>query len=76
MVSLLQHFIQILHIDNSYWVVVSNADSQEGGYFRDTVCIYNSGSPYAISRYLKEVVCSFYKNDKVDYLGFDQSTIR
>ena len=76
MVSLLQPFIQILHINDSHWVVVSNADSKEGGYFRDTVCIYDSGSPYGISRYLKEVVCSFYKNDKVDHLRFDLMNVQ
>ena len=53
-------FVQILHVHQSHWIVVSNIDGKSGGSFSDTVCIFDSGRPLKLSHSIKKMVCSFF----------------
>lgn len=53
-------FVQLLHVAASHWVVASNIDIR-GGYYSDTVCIYDSERSLSISSSTKRIICSFVK---------------
>ena len=36
-------FVQIINVAKCHWTVASNLDVHGGGYYRDVVCIYDSG---------------------------------
>ena len=63
-------FVQILHVHQSHWIVVSNIDGKSGGSFSDTVCIFDSDRPLKLSHSIKKMVCSFFKAPS-DALHFD-----
>ena len=64
-------FVQILHISECHWAVVSNIDVHtEGGSHNDTVGVYDSARPSSISDRTKMAVCSFFKCSS-DALHFD-----
>ncbi len=49
---------------------VSNINVKSGGYFSDTVCIYDSARPQKISPAFRKLICSFFKSTS-DTLRFD-----
>lgn len=64
-------FIQILHIAQCHWAVVSNIDVKAvGGSHNDVVGIYDSGSSSKVTTEVKETICSFFKCSSDD-LYFD-----
>ena len=68
-------FIQILHINNSHWITVSNRNVKTGGLFSDSVSIYDSGRNVKISSSLIKTVCSFFKT-RSSTLCFDVMNIK
>ena len=56
-------FVQILHINGSHWITVSNSSFSCGptSSFTDCVKIYDSGSPSSISVEIQNMVCSMMK---------------
>ncbi len=52
-------YVQILHINSSHWVMVSNIDTISNRANRNRVMIFDSLMPRRISANLKQQVCSF-----------------
>ena len=64
-------FVQMLHISECHWSMVSNIDVQlPGNCHADIVGIYDSSRPHSVSLHTKKMVCSFYKC-QTDALHFD-----
>ena len=63
--------MQMLHISECHWSMVSNIDVQlPGNCHADIVGIYDSSRPHSVNLHTKKMVCSFYKC-QTDALHFD-----
>ena len=63
-------FVQVLHVAECHWVVVSNVDPKEGGCFTNSVAYYDSGWLLNIGARIRNTLCSFFKCDAAT-LRFD-----
>ena len=63
-------FIQILNVDRSHWITVSNIDIVNKSHSNDAVSVYDSGSPARVTWNVKAAICSIMK-PKCDTLHFD-----
>ena len=60
------HFIQILHVNGSHWICVSNVNAIE----LDTVMVYDSGCPSHVPVTIQMAVCSILRPQS-DMMNFD-----
>lgn len=68
-------FIQILHVDGSHWITVSNIDINNDSVYSDAVTIYDSGFPANVAVITKKAICSIMK-PKADMLRFDLANLQ
>ena len=52
-------YVQILHVNNNHWVMVSNIDPSLDNVVKDRVLIYDSLVPKKICQDIKRQICSF-----------------
>ena len=68
-------FIQILHVSNCHWILVSNVNPKDGSGFFNSVGIYDSNRMMYVEKALKNEICSFVK-PTCDVYTFDVMNIQ
>lgn len=67
-------FIQILHVSECHWAVVSNLKVKERGPCKESITYYDSLLPGNVTPQVRKTVCSFFKSDS-SVIHFDIANI-